>query len=123
MITIEDLREVALSLPYVSEEMPFGPDYIVYKVGGKMFMLLALDTPYPSINVKCDPDRAIELRMRYSAVRPGYHMNKRHWNTIRGDMDMDKRGIVHEIHLSYQLVFEKLPKKTKTSLQEPSTTA
>lgn len=119
MISTEELREVALSLPNVTEEMPFGPDHLVYKVGGKMFMLLSLDSPYPSINVKCDPDRAIELRMRYEAVEPGYHMNKTHWNTIRGDKDMDKKSVISEIHHSYELVYDKLPKKLKAELSQP----
>ena len=118
MITTEEIREIALSLPYVTEEMPFGPDDLAYKVGGKMFLLLSLDEPYAVMNVKCDPDRAIDLRMRYEAVRPGYHMNKTHWNTIRGDMDMDKKTVTAEIHLSYQLVYNKLPKRVKTELSQ-----
>lgn len=118
MITTEEVREVALALPYVTEEMPFGPDHLVYKVGGKMFLLLSLDEPHMAMNVKCDPDRAIELRMRYEAVQPGYHMNKTHWNTIRGDKDMDKKSVIAEIHLSYQLVYDKLPKKLKAELSQ-----
>ncbi|MDO4695121.1 MmcQ/YjbR family DNA-binding protein [Porphyromonas sp.] len=118
MITTEEIREFALSLPHVTEETPFGPDNLVYKVGGRMFLLLSLDEPYPFFNVKCDPERAIDLRVRYEAVTPGYHMHKAHWNSIRGDKDLDKKGVIQEIKLSYDLVFDKLPKKVKAELQQ-----
>lgn len=118
MITIEEVRDIALSLPYVTEEMPFGPDHLVYKVGGKIFLILSLGEPYAAMNLKCDPERAIELRMRYEAVQPGYHMNKTHWNTIRGDKDMDKNAVIAEVHHSYRLVYDKLPKRLKVELSQ-----
>ncbi len=116
MIGIEELREVALSLPYATEEMPFGPDNLVFKVGGKMFMLLSLDEPGGFINVKCDPERAIDLRSRYEAVIPGYHMNKTHWNSIRCDRDLDRSGVEEEIRHSYALVYASLSAKVKAQL-------
>jgi predicted DNA-binding protein (MmcQ/YjbR family) len=75
-------RECCLGKPSAKEGTPFGPDVLVFKVGGKIFALASLDEVPARVNLKCDPDLALELRDRYEQVRPGYHMNKRHWNTI-----------------------------------------
>src|SRR4051812_15906531 len=81
-MNIESFCEYCLTKPGAKETTPFGPDNVVYKVSGKMFALAALDVAPPSVNLKCDPDLALELRDRYEQVRPGYHMNKKHWNTV-----------------------------------------
>ena len=79
----ENFRAYCLGKKAATEGSPFGPDNIVFKVKGKMFALLALDEVPPRVNLKCDPDLALELRDRYEQVTPGYHMNKKHWNTVR----------------------------------------
>lgn len=115
-MNIESIREYCLSKPQTNESCPFGDDNIVFKVFDKMFVLLSLDEPW--INLKCDPDKAIELRERYSGVvLPGYHMNKALWNTIIFDSVTDV--ILKEwIDDSYNLVVEKLPKKLRSQLNE-----
>jgi predicted DNA-binding protein (MmcQ/YjbR family) len=104
------------SLPHVEECTPFGPEHFVEKVGGKIF---AIHSPgeYPiRLNLKCDPDRAVELREEHEAIIPGYHMNKKHWNTLILDGSLPA-GLVKElIRHSYDLVFASLPKKTREML-------
>jgi predicted DNA-binding protein (MmcQ/YjbR family) len=109
---IESFRQFCLSFPDVSEEFPFGPDTLVFKVKGKMFALTDLEL-FVSINLKCDPDEAIELRERYPAVQPGYHMNKKHWNTILMDNSIPDRNLKEWIENSYQLVRASLPKSQR----------
>lgn len=109
---IESFRQFCLSFPDVSEEFPFGPETLVFKVKGKMFALTDLDL-FVSINLKCDPDEAIELRERYPAVQPGYHMNKKHWNTILMDNSIPDRTLKEWIENSYQLVRASLPKSQR----------
>ena len=109
-MNIETFREYCLSKPAATEDTPFGPDDIVFKVGGKMFALAALDEVPPAVNLKCDPDLALELRDRYEQVRPGYHMNKKHWNTVVLDGVIPEREITKMIDDSYELVVQSLPK-------------
>jgi predicted DNA-binding protein (MmcQ/YjbR family) len=106
---IEKFRSICLGLKDVSEEFPFGPGALVYKVKGKMFALTDLEM-FESVNLKCDPEEAIELRERYPAVQPGYHMNKAHWNTILMDNSISDKLIEKWIVDSYNLVRSKLPK-------------
>ncbi|MFT3678209.1 MAG: MmcQ/YjbR family DNA-binding protein [Chitinophagaceae bacterium] len=101
---IESLREYCLSKPGTEETFPFGPDTLVYKVNGKIYLLAGLDEQPSRFNVKCDPDKAIELRDEYSAVLPGYHMNKKHWNTILLDGSVSDRLLKEWIDHSYDLV-------------------
>ena len=96
--------------------MPFGPDVLVYKVGGKMFALVIPDDFPPSVNLKCDPNRALELRDRYEDIQPGYHMNKRHWNTVTLDGSLPAALLRELIEHSYQLVVRGLPKKVREGL-------
>ena len=103
-MNIEDIREYALSKPGVEEGFPFGETTLVFKIKGKMFLLLSLDASPVSFNVKCDPDRASELRETYSCIRPGYHMNKKHWNTITVDGTLNKKALWEHIDHSYDLV-------------------
>ena len=103
-MTIDVIREYCLSKDDVEETLPFGPDVIVFKVKGKIFLLLPLDTESLQFNVKCDPDKAIELREQYACVIPGYHMNKKHWNTIIPDHTITLRLLKEWIDDSYKLV-------------------
>ena len=103
-MNIETLREYCLSKPGAEETLPFGPSTLVYKVNGKMFLLTGLDEEQLSFNVKCDPAKALELREEYSCVLPGYHMNKKHWNTILVDGSVPVRQLKEWIDWSYELV-------------------
>lgn len=107
-MNIEQLRAYCLSLPDVTEHFPFDETTLVFKVKGKMFALTDLEGPL-SVNLKCDPERAIELREQYPAVRPGYHMNKVHWNTVDVDGSISDRMILGWIDHSYELIAR--PKK------------
>jgi predicted DNA-binding protein (MmcQ/YjbR family) len=102
---IEELREYVLQKPGVTEGFPFGDTVIVFKVNGKVFLLVPLDTQPLQFNVKCNPDKAIELRDEYpDAVLPGYHMNKKHWNTIKVDGTLSKKQLKEMVDESYDLV-------------------
>jgi predicted DNA-binding protein (MmcQ/YjbR family) len=109
-MNIESFREYCLGKPAATESMPFGPDNIVFKVEGKMFALAALDEVPPRVNLKCDRDLALELRDRYEQVLPGYHMNKKHWNTVVLDGVIPEKEIRKMIDHSYELVVQSLPK-------------
>jgi predicted DNA-binding protein (MmcQ/YjbR family) len=110
-MNIESVREYALGKPSVTEGFPFGDSVIVYKVNDKMFLLLPLDTQPLQFNVKCDPDKAIELREEYpDAVLPGYHMNKKHWNTVIVNGSLSNKQLLAMIDESYKLVFGKKKK-------------
>lgn len=113
---IESYREHCIWKPGVTEEFPFDQNTLVFKVMGKMFSATDVDQ-FESINVKCDPELAIELRERYAAVLPGYHMNKKHWNTIKLDGSIPDALIYEWIDHSYQLVVNSLPQKDRLQLQ------
>jgi predicted DNA-binding protein (MmcQ/YjbR family) len=115
-MNIESFREYCLSKPAATEGMPFGPDNIVFKVEGKMFALAALDEVPPAVNLKCDPDLALELRDRYEQVTPGYHMNKKHWNTVVLEGVIPEQEITKMIDHSYELVVRSLPKAKRQKL-------
>jgi len=106
-MNIEELREYALSLAGAEECMPFGDEVLVFKVNGKMFMSTGIYRSPLQFNVKCDPDKAIELREQYESVLPGYHMNKKHWNTIIIDGKLSKKQLKQMIDGSYLLVAKK----------------
>lgn len=108
-MNIEEFREYCISKPGVTEEFPFDENTLVFKVMGKMFALTDLVDAF-SINLKCDPERAIELREQFPAIQPGYHMNKVHWNTVVIDGSLSRELILDLIDHSYQLVVDKLPK-------------
>lgn len=112
---ILELREYCLSLPLAEETLPFDEWSLVYKVEGKMFLLTDMQD-FHWINIKCDPDRTIELRERYPEVKPGYHMNKRHWNTIEMCGDLPDKLIKAWIFDSYRLVIDKLPRSKREPL-------
>lgn len=103
-MNIELLRDHALKKPFVSEGFPFGETVIVFKVKEKAFLLIPLDTDNLQFNVKCDPERAIELREEYpDSVLPGYHMNKKHWNTVIVDGRLSSKQILEMVDDSYRL--------------------
>ena len=109
---IESLREYCLSKTGAEETLPFGPNVLVYKVNGKIFLLLSLDQEQLQFNVKCDPELALELREEYSCVLPGYHMNKKHWNTIIADGSVPTKQLKEWIDHSYGLVAKSPAKKS-----------
>jgi predicted DNA-binding protein (MmcQ/YjbR family) len=115
-MNIEAFREYCLGKPAATEGTPFGPDNIVFKVAAKMFALAALDEVPPAVNLKCDPDLALELRDRYEQVRPGYHMNKKHWNTVVLDGVIPQVEIRKMVDHSYDLVVQSLPKSRRAKL-------
>ena len=103
-------REYCLGKAGATEGMPFGPDVLVFKIGGKMFALAALDEMPTIVNLKCDPDLALELRDRYEQVTPGYHMSKRHWNSVEIEGGIPDAALRKMIDHSYDLVARSLPK-------------
>ena len=115
-MTFDALRAYCLGLPGTTEDQPFGPDVLVFKVKGKLFALLNLDGPPFSVNLKCDPEKAIELRERYAAVVPGYHMNKQHWNTVDLAGDASSEDLRAWIDDSYRLVVQSLKKADREAL-------
>jgi predicted DNA-binding protein (MmcQ/YjbR family) len=107
---LTDFREYCLKKPGATEGTPFGEDVLVFKVSGKMFALAAIDEVPARVNLKCDPDLALELRDRYEQVRPGYHMNKKHWNTVEIDSGIPEAELRKMIDDSYELIIKRLPK-------------
>ena len=101
---LDVIREYCLAKPDVEETLPFGPNVLVYKVKGKVFLLLSLDADPLRFNVKCDPERALELRERFDYVQPGYHMNKKHWNTVVLDGRATTVQVREWVDHSYSLV-------------------
>ena len=109
---LAEFREYCLTKSGAIEEPPFGPDVLVFKVGGKIFALAALDEVPATVNLKCDPDLALDLRDRYEQVSPGYHMNKNHWNTVEIASCIPDIELRKMIDHSYNLVIKGLPKLT-----------
>ena len=116
-MNIEEFRDYCIVKKGVTEETPFGPDTLVFKVMGKMFALCGLDE-FKYVNLKCDPDRAIELREQYASIQPGYHMNKRLWNSVYVNDDVDDKLVYELIDHSYELIVDSLSKKLKAELSE-----
>ena len=103
-MNIEELREYALSLKSATESFPFGEETLVFKVNNKIFLLASLNSEILQFNVKCDPEYAEELREKYASILPGYHMNKKHWNTIIVDGSLSLSQLKEFIRNSYSLV-------------------
>jgi predicted DNA-binding protein (MmcQ/YjbR family) len=117
-MNLELFREYCLKKKGVTEELPFGPDTLVFKVLGKAFALCGLDDVPGSCNLKCDPVRAEELRERFSSIIPGYHMNKKHWNTVVWDGNVSDQLILELIDHSYSLVIDGLPIKLRAEIKK-----
>ncbi len=114
---IEKVREYCINKKAVTEGFPFNETALVFKVMGKMFALLNLDKPY-SINLKCEPEKAIELREEFEFVIPGYHMNKKHWNTVQLESVVKTKQLNEWIDHSYELVVSSFTKKLKSEYDE-----
>ncbi|RYY35378.1 MAG: MmcQ/YjbR family DNA-binding protein [Sphingobacteriaceae bacterium] len=112
---VEQIRDHCLAKPGVTEGFPFGEETLVFKVGEKLFLLIGIDAA-SGFNVKCDPELAVELRERYDEVKPGYHMNKKHWNTVSIKGSLTNKQLQEMIDHSYELVFKSLPKKQQTEI-------
>ncbi len=106
-MNVEELRDYTLSLKDVNEGFPFGEDTLVFKTNNKIFLLVSLSSSPLQFNVKCDPEYAIELREKYSCVLPGYHMNKKHWNTFIVDGTLSNTQLKQFIKDSWILVAKK----------------
>jgi len=117
-VTRDDVLDFCGRLPGAAEDYPFGDGVAVFKVGGRVFALVSLEGDPGSVNLKCDPELALELRARYSAVRPGYHQDKRHWNTVDLDGSIDKDEFREMIDHSYGLVVAALPRAQRARLSE-----
>ena len=118
-MNIEEYREYCISKPGVTEGFPFDNNTLVFKVMGKMFALTGVNE-FNSINLKCDPDYAIELRENYEGIHAGYHMSKKHWNTCNNESDIPDKVMKQLIDDSYNLVTSKLTKKLKEELKNIS---
>jgi predicted DNA-binding protein (MmcQ/YjbR family) len=114
-MTLDTFRDYCLNKPGVTEGTPFGPTVLVLKVGGKMFALCDLES-FASVNLKCNPERAIELRERHQSIVPGYHMNKQHWNTVYMDGGVPEDLLRQMIDDSWQLIYDSLPAKIKATI-------
>jgi len=115
-MNIEAVREYCIVKPGVTEEFPFDKDTLVFKVGGKMFCLMSLEKNPSQINLKCDQEEAISLRETYPSIIPGYHMNKKYWNTVILDGSVEESLIRKMIDNSYDLVFFGLPAKVRNDM-------
>jgi predicted DNA-binding protein (MmcQ/YjbR family) len=114
---IETLREYCINKKGVTESFPFDQNTLVFKVGGKMFLLINLNNP-SDFNAKCDPERAIALRDEYDEIQPGYHMSKVHWNTVTMNGRLSRELLLELIDHSYELVYSGLSKKVKEQIIE-----
>jgi predicted DNA-binding protein (MmcQ/YjbR family) len=112
-MTGEELRAWCLEHPGVEETFPFSPGLSVFKVGGKMFALSRLDADPLAVSVKCEPELAEQLRIDYPEIQPGYHLNKRHWNTIALDGSLDDGMVRDLVEDSYDLVVSALPARRR----------
>lgn len=114
-MNIEQLRDYCLNKPGVTESFPFDETTLVFKVGTKMFALTDLEGAF-TVNLKCDPEKALELRDKHDFVQPGYHMSKIHWNTISIDGRVSDKQLNEWIDHSYELVFKSLPRKIQNEI-------
>lgn len=112
-LDIESIRNYCLSKKSVTEGFPFGPDTIVFKAHNKIFLLASLEERPLCFNVKCNPALAVELREKYAEVQPGYHMNKKHWNTVNAEGRIPEKELLNMIDHSYRLVTPNASDKKK----------
>ena len=115
-MTLEFFRDYCLSLPAVTEDTPFDVTTLAFRVGGKIFALMDMEV-FEYVNLKCDPERAIELREQYPGITPGYHMNKKLWNSVSVKGNVPDPLILELARHSYELIRDSLPKKVRESLQ------
>jgi predicted DNA-binding protein (MmcQ/YjbR family) len=115
-MNIEQFREYCLAKPFVTELFPFNETTLVFKVADKMFALCDVDQ-FEFINLKCDPEEAVDLRERYHGIKPGYHMSKKHWNSVYIGEDVNDKLLLNLTDNSYGLVFSSISKKKRDELQ------
>ena len=115
-MNIEEYREYCLSKPGTSEHLPFDDNALVFKVGGKIFAITGL-LEFEYINLKCDPERALELRIDHPAVRPGFHMNKKHWNSVYHSEGLSDNLVLDLIDHSYELIINSLTRKVQDEIR------
>ncbi len=115
-MNVEELRNYCLSLKCSTEEFPFDDVNMVLKVKGKMFALIPLDNPETQISLKCEPERAIQLREEFEAISPAWHFNKKHWNTVKIDPSISQKFLCELINHSYDLVVAGLARKLKEEM-------
>jgi predicted DNA-binding protein (MmcQ/YjbR family) len=118
-VTRDELLALCSAMRGAVEDYPFGEDVAVFKVEGKMFALVPLAGEPATVNLKCDPDWAVELRAIHRAVRPGYHQDKRHWNTVELDGTVDDDELREMVDHSYELVVSRLPRRARARLLDP----
>jgi len=116
-MNIEQVREYALSLKGTTEDMPYGSDWLIFRIAGKIFLHIWLESPEPTCAIKLPPEMGQELRENYNAIQPAYHLNKKHWNDIYLD-SIDEDKVKELIKASNELVKSKLPKKLRNSLND-----
>jgi len=112
-VNIESFRNYCLSLDFVEEGFPFGPDTLVFKVKSKIFAITSLNAEFLKVNLKSDPVKAIVLREQYEEIQPGFHMNKKHWNTVNFESRLSDKFLKELINDSYKLVCKSLPLKDR----------
>jgi len=114
-MNITFFREYCLTKPGTTEDTPFDENTLCFKVGGKIFAIIDIEL-FESVNLKCDPERAVELREQFDGIVPGYHMNKKHWNTVSFDGSVPDNLILELVDHSYDLIFKSLPKNSRDSI-------
>ena len=112
-MNLESFIQYCESKPFVTTDFPFGPDTLVVRVHHKIFAITGLDSPEFKVNLKCDPEYALELRINHEEIQAGYHMNKKHWNTVHFDGTLGNKLLKELIDKSYDLVYQSLPKSLK----------
>lgn len=112
-MNIESLRDYCLSLPFVEEKMPFGDDMLCYCLEGKMFLMIDVSDHSSFTNMKCQPERAVELREHYNGIVPGWHMNKRHWNSVYYQSDVDDDLFLRLVRHAYNCLLATLPARVR----------
>jgi predicted DNA-binding protein (MmcQ/YjbR family) len=118
-MTPDALKAACLGLNGATETFPFNPETSVFKVGGKIFAISSLDADPPSVSLKCDPEVAVQLRAAHEEITPGWHLNKRHWNTVRLDGSLPDRLVREMVEDSYDLIVSRLPRRQQLLLDWP----
>jgi predicted DNA-binding protein (MmcQ/YjbR family) len=116
-MTGEQIEAACLALPGAGKEFPFGEGIAVFKVAGKVFAICRLEGEPPSVSLRCEPDLAVQLRAQHAAIAPGWHLNKRHWNTVTVDGSLPAAMVREMIEDSYDLVVERLPRAKRATLR------
>ncbi|MDO8210616.1 MmcQ/YjbR family DNA-binding protein [Conexibacter sp. CPCC 206217] len=116
-MTPQQIEAACLALPGAGKEFPFGEETAVFKVAGKVFAICRLEHEPPRVSLRCEPELAVQLRVKHAAIAPGWHLNKRHWNTVTVDGSLSRGMIVEMIEDSYDLVVERLPRAKRQTLR------